>query len=79
MGVMFSFFVVVQLLNYASSELEVWTSETVNLKFWKHMILDVISLEANLWFLLSKDVYKYGRLAGCTSFWSVVGQMSCKW
>lgn len=41
MGVMFSFFVVVQLLNYASSELE--------------------------------DVYKYGRLAGCTSFWSVVG------
>jgi len=41
MGVMFSFFVVVQLLNYASSELEVWTSEPVNLKFRKHMILDV--------------------------------------
>lgn len=52
------------------------------LKFLR--FLDVISLvvkvlEANLWFLLSKDVYKYGRLAGCTSFWSVVGQMSCKW
>lgn len=47
MGVMFSFFVVVQLLNYAASELE--------------------------------DVWKYGRLAGCTSFWSIVGGYINAW
>lgn len=47
MGVMFSFFVVVQLLNYAASELE--------------------------------DVYKFGRLAGCTSFWSVAGAYINMW
>lgn len=27
--------------------------------------------------LLLKDVYKYGRLAGCTSFWSVAGKCEC--
>eukprot|EP00439_Symbiodinium_sp_Y106_P027017 s6062_g3.t1 len=47
MGVVFSFFVVVQLLNYAHEELE--------------------------------DAYKFGRLAGCASFWAFAGGYINAW
>ncbi|CAE7567546.1 ndor1 [Symbiodinium pilosum] len=47
MGVVFSFFVVVQLLNYAAQELE--------------------------------DAYKFGRLAGCASFWAFAGGYINAW
>ncbi|CAE7309701.1 ndor1 [Symbiodinium natans] len=47
MGVVFSFFVVVQLLNYATEELE--------------------------------DAFKFGRLAGCSSFWAFAGGYINAW
>ena len=60
MGVVFSFFVVVQLLNYAAQELEA--------TFLKRQQSFACSNAGIL-----QDAYKFGRLAGCASFWAFAG------
>lgn len=52
-------------VSYAASELDVR-----GLELWKSRTCKQLRINPGF----SKDVYKFGRLAGCTSFWSVAGQ-----